>query len=220
MRSDRGDDEKLYREETLQNVPIKSYTEIDEIDFSGNIHGMKYHFIRNKFGNPLYTEAKKTDFGYWGRMKTGCDRDKIIRKIYRDPDLTTTLIGGFPSGIKRQSAWIKDWNQLYPLLEPNRWTLCFNWKDETATTSRYVEALAIGMIPFVWRQYDKNNTYNIDPWQRIEDFDDLKSKVMDLRNEHLLLRRLDDYRRNYGEKLLTLDGYYEIFSHKMNKGIA
>ena len=26
MRSDRGDDEKLYREETLQNVPIKSYT--------------------------------------------------------------------------------------------------------------------------------------------------------------------------------------------------
>ena len=51
--------------------------------------------------------------------------------------------------------------------------MCFNWKDETATTSRYVEALAIGMIPFVWRQYDKNNTYNIDPWQRIEDFDDL-----------------------------------------------
>ena len=76
------------------------------------------------------------------------------------------------------------------------------------------------MIPFVWRQYDRNNTYNIDPWQRIEDFDDLKSKVMDLRNEHLLLRKLDDYRRNYGEKLLTLDGYYEIFSHKMNKGIA
>ena len=127
MRSDRGDTERLYREETLQNVPIKSYTEIDEIDFSGNIHGMKYHFIRNKFGNTLFTEAQKTDFGYWGRMKTGCDRDKIISKIYGDADWTTTLSGGFASGIKRQSSWIQDWNQLYPLLEPNRWTLCFNW---------------------------------------------------------------------------------------------
>ena len=219
MRSDRGDDEKLYREETLQNVPIKSYTEIDEIDFSGNIHGMKYHFIRNKFGNPLFTTAKRTDFGYWGRMKTGCNRDKIIRKIYRDPDLSTCLIGGFPSGIQRQASWIKDWNQLYPMLEPCRWTLCFNWKDETATTSRYVEALAIGMIPFVWRQYDKNNTYNIDPWQRIEDFDDLKSKVMELRDESVLEKKLEEYRMNYGKKLLTLEGYYEIFSHKMNRGL-
>ena len=106
------------------------------------------------------------------------------------------------------------------MLEPCRWTLCFNWKDETATTSRYVEALAIGMIPFVWRQYDKNNTYNIDPWQRIEDFDDLKSKVMDLRNEHLLLRRLDDYRRNYGEKLMSVEGYYSQFAETMNGATA
>ena len=134
--------------------------------------------------------------------------------------MTTTLIGGFPSGIKRQSSWIKDWNQLYPLLEPNRWTLCFNWKDETATTSRYVEALAIGMIPFVWKQYDKNNTYNIDDWQRIEDFDDLKSKVMDLRNEHLLLRRLEEYRMNYGRVLLTLDEYYNQFAERIDGATA
>ena len=51
LRSDRGDSEELYREHTLQGIPIKSYTEIDEIDFSGNIHGMKYHFIRDKFDN-------------------------------------------------------------------------------------------------------------------------------------------------------------------------
>ena len=216
MRSDRGDTEKLYREDTLQNIPIKSYTEIDEIDFSGNIHGMKYHFIRNKFGNPLYTEPKKTDFGYWGRMKSGCDRDKIIRKIYRDPDLTSTLIGGFPSGIKRQSSWIKDWNLLYPLLEPNRFTLCFNWKDECATTSRYIEALAIGMIPFVWRQYDKNNTYNIDDWQRIEDFDDLKSKVMQLRDNDFLDKKLEEYRKNYNEVLLSIEEYYQQFDRKMH----
>ena len=43
---------------------------------------------------------------------------------------------------------------------------------------------------------------------------------MELRNEHLLDRKLEEYRMNYGKKLLTLEGYYEIFSHKMNKGIA
>ena len=40
---------------------------------------------------------------------------------------------------------------------------------------------------------------------------------MDLRNEHLLLRRLEEYRMNYGEKLLSLNGYYDLFAHKMNK---
>ena len=42
-RSDRGDTEELYRS-YLPN--IKKFTTIDEIDFSGNIHGMKYHFIQ------------------------------------------------------------------------------------------------------------------------------------------------------------------------------
>ena len=135
LRSDRGDSEELYREHTLQGIPIKSYTEIDEIDFSGNIHGMKYHFIRDKFDNAIsemFGRSYNHDFGYWGRMKDGCDRGKVLRKIYRDPDISTILIGGFPSGIQRQSAWIKDWNQLYPKLSPCRSTLCFNWKDPKA----------------------------------------------------------------------------------------
>ena len=32
----------------------------------------------------------------------------------------------------------------------------------------------------------------------------------------LLDKKLEEYRMNYGKKLLTLEGYYEIFSHKMN----
>ena len=48
-RSDRGDTEELYR----SFLPgIKNFTTIDEIDFSGNIHGMKYHFIQT-LKNPL-----------------------------------------------------------------------------------------------------------------------------------------------------------------------
>ena len=48
-RSDRGDTEKLYR----SFLPdIKNFYTIDEIDFSGNIHGMKYHFIQT-LKNPM-----------------------------------------------------------------------------------------------------------------------------------------------------------------------
>ena len=223
LRSDRGDSEELYREHTLQNIPIKSYTEIDEIDFSGNIHGMKYHFIRDKFDNAIsemFGRSYNHDFGYWGRMKDGCDRGKVLRKIYRDPDISTILIGGFPSGMQRQSAWIKDWNQLYPKLAPCRSTLCFNWKDPKATTSRYVEALAIGMIPFVYQNYDENNTYNIDDWQRVQDFDEFREKVIELKNPSVMSNKLDEYRRNYEKVLLSKEGYYEIFAHKMNKVFA
>ena len=212
-RSDRGDPEELYR----SFLPgIRNFTTIDEIDFSGNIHGMKYHFIqtlKNPLAEMMGTE-KTISFAYWGRMKHGHDREKTIRQIYRDKDISTVLVGGFPSGVKRQSAWIKDWRQLYPMLELARCTLCFNWLDPNATTSRYPEALSIGMVPFVWRDYDKNNTYNIDPWQRVETFEEFKEKVLSLKDN--CDSKVEEYRDNYKKVLLTEDQYYKQFSEMMN----
>ena len=213
-RSDRGDTEELYRS-FLPN--IKNFITIDEVDFSGNIHGMKYHFIqrlKNPLAEMIGTE-KTIDFGYWGRMKMGNDREKTIRKIYRS-ELSTVMVGGFPSGVQRQSAWIKDWNKLYPLLEPSRCTLCFNWIDQTATTSRYPEALSIGMIPFVWQDYDSNNTYNIDPWQRITSPEELVEKAILLRDEKFFEKKLEEFRANYSKVLLTQEEYFKLFSNKMN----
>ena len=212
-RSDRGDTEELYR----SFLPgIRNFTTIDEIDFSGNIHGMKYHFIhtlKNPLSEMMGTE-KTISFAYWGRMKHGHDREKTIRQIYRDKDISTVLVGGFPSGVKRQSAWIKEWRQLYPMLELARCTLCFNWLDPNATTSRYPEALSIGMVPFVWRDYDKNNTYNIDPWQRVETFEEFKEKVLSLKDN--CDSKVEEYRDNYKKVLLTEDQYYKQFSEMMN----
>ena len=212
-RSDRGDTEELYR----SFLPgIRNFTTIDEIDFSGNIQGMKYHFIhtlKNPLSEMMGTE-KTISFAYWGRMKHGHDREKTIRQIYRDKDISTVLVGGFPSGVKRQSAWIKEWRQLYPMLELARCTLCFNWLDPNATTSRYPEALSIGMVPFVWRDYDKNNTYNIDPWQRVETFEEFKEKVLSLKDN--CDSKVEEYRDNYKKVLLTEDQYYKQFSEMMN----
>ena len=219
-RSDRGDTAELYRDETLKGINLKSLNVIDEIDFSGNIHGMKYHFIKSLKDSLGERNTQKTlDFGYWGKMKKGDDRAKTLRKIYRDTDISNVLIGGFPSGIVRDSKWIKDWNKLYPMLEPARTTLCFNWIDETATTARYPEALSIGMIPFVWMNYDKNNTYNIDDWQRVFSFEDFKEKVMELQDPKVFESKLVQYRENYKQVLLTEEAYSREFNKLMNEFI-
>lgn len=218
FRSDRGDTEELYRS-FLPN--IKNFITIDEVDFSGNIHGMKYHFIQ-RLKNPLaemLSEGKSIDFGYWGRMKHGNDREKTIRQIYRS-ELSTVMIGGFPSGIQRQSKWIKDWNKLHPMLEPARATLCFNWLDETATTSRYPEALSIGIVPFVWQNYDINNTYNIDPWQRVNTSEEFIEKTLMLRDESFREQKLEEFRNNYMKVLLSEDEYFLEFSKRMDEVFA
>ena len=215
--SDRADTEELYRNEVFKGINLKSFTKIDEIDFSGNIHGMKYHFI-NTLKNPLAEmvgSSKTHDFGYWGRMKHGHDREKTIRQIYRS-DLSCQLIGGMPSGVERKSKWIKDWKKLYPLLEGCRETLCFNWLDETATTSRYVEALAIGIVPFVWRNYDCNNTYRIDHWQRVYTFEEFLEKSLELRDDTFREEKLELARQNYSEVHLTEEEYYTEFERRMN----
>ena len=215
--SDRADTEELYREKVFEGINLKSFTKIDEIDFSGNIHGMKYHFI-NTLKNPLAEmmgSTKSIDFGYWGRMKHGHDREKTIRQIYRS-ELSCQLIGGMPSGVERKSKWIKDWKKLYPLLETCRATLCFNWLDETATTSRYVEALAIGIVPFVWRNYDCNNTYRIDKWQRVYTFEEFLEKSLLLKNDSFRKEKLELARENYSEVHLTEDEYYTEFERRMN----
>ena len=221
-RSDRGDTEELYRDETFKGINLKAFYTIDEIDFSGNIHGMKYHFIQT-LKNPLAVfvgQERTKDFGYWGRMKPSekNEREKTIRQIYRS-ELSTVLIGGFPSGVQRESAWIKDWKVLYPKLEVCRSTLCFNWLDTTATTSRYPEALSIGMIPFVWKDYDETNTYRIDDWQRVYSFDEFRDRVLELRDKSVFESKLEKYRSNYKKVLLSREEYLNQFSKFMNRGV-
>ena len=218
FRSDRGDTEELYRNETLKGVNLKSFHTIDEVDFSGNIHGMKYHFIQKLQSTILISADKTIDFAYWGKMKPSekNEREKTIRQIYKDKDISTMLIGGFPSGVVRQSKWIKDWNKFYHMIEPANATLCFNWKDPTATTSRYPEALSVGIIPFVWKDYDCNNTYRISDFQRVQSFEELKERVIHLRDENTFNSKLSEYRNNYAEVLLSEYEYFKQFSDMMN----
>ncbi len=221
-RSDRGDTEELYRNETFKGVTLGDFNTMDEIDFPANIHGMKHHFIKEAFfNNPLAslmgTDLPQIDFAYWGRMKDGDDRGKIIRQLYRDPDITQILVGGFPSGVKRQASWIKEWNELFSYVSKARCTLCFNWRDPTATTSRYPEALAVGLVPLVWQDYDRNNTYAIEKFQRVTSFEMLREKIIALKDDAFYSTALHGFQENYKDILPSKLEYFKMFSEKMNK---
>ena len=215
LRSDRADTEELYRNETFKGVNIASFTTIDEIDFSGNIHGLRYHFVSKMHTFITDSCVPKNDFAYWGRMKTDAnDRQKFIRKLYKDKDLTQILIGGFPSGVIRNYRWVRDWKKLFAILKDARCTVCFNWKDPKATTSRYVESLAVGLIPFVWGEYDINSTYRILDWQRVNSFEEFKNKCLTLREGYDTL--LKEIRENYFSVLMSRDDYKKQFNKMMN----
>ena len=222
-RCERADTEELYRTKVFCDTPIKSFDIIDEIDFSGNINGMRYHHIPNLQKELNCDRTKTIDFAYWGSAWKD-DRDKIIHGVYENKDFTTMLVGGWSylkEDVNNQiKPWARDWRDLYPLLKPARSTCCFNWLDENATTSRYVEALAIGIIPFVWCsqnfQYDKNNTYNIDVWQRVGSVEELLWKIEWLRDDDFFKAKLREYRKNYRKVLLSKKQYSEEFNKKMD----
>lgn len=177
LRSDRRDDEELYQTKVFPDLTI-NYQTIDECDF-GNVHGMKYHFIQRT--NPLFSTDKRYDFCYWGSDKrktidgqlSGDVRHIILKKI-RQSDMNSFFIGRF-YGFDRDMKWGK-MKDILPYLRASRSTLCFNWMDSKATTSRYIEAVACGMIPFVWQDYDSTGVYEIQDWQRVESYEDFVDK--------------------------------------------
>ena len=49
--------------------------------------------------------------------------------------------------------------ELIRTLIKSKYTLCFNWKDNKATTSRYHESIACGVIPMVYKDYDSTGIF-------------------------------------------------------------
>ena len=144
FRSDRADNELLYREKVFPGLSIGKFSTLDEMDIEGGIHGMKHHFIREVFK----PRKKKFDFIYWGCDKrknsdnktSGDERHEVFKRLQRDGVISTYFIGKY-STVKANER-IQTMRDLVPTLSTGRSTLCFNWMDSTATTSRYHEAIA------------------------------------------------------------------------------
>jgi len=185
---DRGVDENLILDYTFEgHVKPKSFQTIDEMDFTMCLQGLKYHYIHNTFRFP---SDKDTDFVYWGSdksktingEKSGDERLDIIKSISKDPEITSAIIGRWPSSVKIERKWIPLKDTL-GYLDRSLTTLCFNWIDQTAVTGRYHEALACDIVPFVWQDYDTNNILVTDEWQRCFTKEEFYVKIEEVKKD-------------------------------------
>ena len=222
LRSDRGDDERLYREKTFKNLPIKNFSIIDETDIPGNVHQLKYHFIRDFIKKrKLNDKLKPLRFCYYGTEKRNDDKGKtdderhlVLKEIYNGEGTYNTRFYGRFSNIKRNDK-SRPMKQLIRTLLKTRFTLCFNWKDNKATTSRYHESIACGVIPMVYKDYDSTGILVKDDWQRVSSAKELHQKMNISEKEYR--EKQQSILENYKQSLLTKDQIYDTFSMKLKR---
>ena len=216
LRSDRGDTAELYKEKVFKNIECK-ISILDEMDVKGGIHALKYHFIKDK----IKDMDRPYDFSYWGTEKrkdingkdSGDERHKILKDIQKGfGEFPTMFIGRF-STAKRDMKPTKGMRDLLPILNKTKYTLCFNWKDNKATTSRYHEALACGIVPMVWKDYDITGTLVKSDWQRVESARELYDKIQSEDYKSIY----NNVHETYKKELLTMDEIYDSFESKLLK---
>ena len=219
LRSDRGDDENLYRNHTFKDNPIRKVSILDETDIPGNIHQLKYHFIKDEL--PENT-VRPFLFTYWGTEKrrdvggvvSGDNRHTILKQLQEGIGRYHTRFIGRYSTVKRDMK-PDTMRNILPILNQSRYTLCFNWKDNKATTSRYHEALASGIIPMVFEDYDSTGILVKDDWQRVKSAEELDEKIMSAN----YLNKYKEIYYTYKQSLLTKDQIYDTFEKELLKKI-
>lgn len=222
MRSDRADNEELYRNKTFKGFEIGKVSTLDEMDIPGGIHAMKYYFLRDAIPN-TFDDTRVYDFVYWGTDKrktadneeSGDIRHTFFKRIYKEKKIKAYWIGKF-SGVQRDKKIDKMYN-LLPHLTNGKTTMCFNWMSETATTSRYHEALACGIIPLVHDRYDINNTLTATEWQRVPDVDTLYARLEEMKDNNSWQDKYEEIHEDYKRRVLkTKDVYYQQFKNRLD----
>ena len=215
MRNDRGDTESLYRNYTFKDKPIRKISILDEIDIPGNIHQLRYQFIKDEI--PENSERPFL-FAYWGTDKrrdvggvdSGDKRHTILKEIQNGMGRYLTRFIGRFSTVKRDMK-SDSMRNILPILNQSKYTLCFNWKDNKATTSRYHEALACGIIPMVYGLYDSTGILVKDDWQRVESAEELCEKIMSSDYESKFKQIHDSFKQS----LLTKEQIYDTFEEQL-----
>jgi hypothetical protein len=215
LRNDRGDTESLYRNYTFKDNPIRKISILDEIDIPGNIHQLRYQFIKDEI--PENSERPFL-FTYWGTDKrrdvggvdSGDERHTILKELQNGMGRYHTRFIGRFSTVKRDMK-SDSMRNILPILNQSRYTLCFNWKDNKATTSRYHEALASGIIPMVWKDYDSTGILVKDDWQRVSSPEELCKKIMNT-DYNSKFKQIHD---SFKQSLLTKDQIYDTFEEQL-----
>ena len=219
IQSDRADNVELYRDYVFPDNDVKIHS-IDECDFKGGLHSLKYHFIKQRF----HGGEKIHDFGYWGtskRRKVGGDlsgdvRHEVLKDLHKS-DLDTLFIGNF-DGFKRDVKFTRKLENIVPHLMDCKTTLCFNWPGyDEYLTSRYNEAVACDIIPLVWKNYDINNQLVESDWQRCWSLEDIQKKCLELRDENVRLERLNKIKKKYLDVTGSVEHYEKEFEKRLKE---
>jgi hypothetical protein len=195
LRSDRADSPELYKEYTLNGVNC-DIDVIDEIDFLGNVHILKYHFIKQFLKTQKNKGNKNIDFCYWGTDKrkmaggedSGDPRHLVLKAIDKEKSISTKFIGRF-SNIKRDLK-MSPMSEVVTHIEKAHTTLCFNWMNPRATTSRYHETVACNCIPLVYGDYDIDNILVASPEQRIYSKEEAIDKIKQISKDGVYRQKL------------------------------
>jgi hypothetical protein len=257
LSSDKADTIELYRDKVFKMIPGLKFYRLDESEFPGGIHHLKYLNIRKL----NLDTTKKKDFGYWGTSKRfkidmtsdmrdykvkdyflngkvvkygteGCElktkfveplfvgkeskdeRHTILKEI-NESDITNNMIGYF-DGFKYTHKFDKNMTKILPHIAECNATLCFNWPgQEEHLTSRYNEALGCDVIPLVWKDYDCNNQLVYSDWQRCYSFEDIQKKCLELSDNNVRLKHLNDIKNKYLKVTKPLEYYEESFNQKL-----
>lgn len=257
LSSDKADTIELYRDKVFKMIPGLKFYRLDESEFPGGIHHLKYLNIRKL----NLDTTKKKDFGYWGTSKRfkidmtsdmrdykvkdyflngkvvkygteGCElktkfveplfvgkeskdeRHTILKQI-NESDITNNMIGYF-DGFKYTHKFDKNMTKILPHIAECNATLCFNWPgQEEHLTSRYNEALGCDVIPLVWKDYDCNNQLVYSDWQRCYSFEDIQKKCLELSDNNVRLKHLNDIKNKYLKVTKPLEYYEESFNQKL-----
>lgn len=217
LQSDRADSISLYKNLVFPDNNVEIFS-IDECDFKGGIHALKYYFIKEHVS---HSKNRNYSFAYWGTSKkkkvggglSGDIRHEILKKIYKS-NISSWFIGSF-DGFERDAKFSKKFLELPNLLN-SKSTLCFNWPGyDEYVTSRYSEAMALGIIPFVWQNYDCNNTLVSFDWQRIFSFEELSEKIKELDNDIYFKKRFKEIHNAYLQKIAPISNYGLEFDKKL-----
>ena len=239
-RSDRADDENLYREYTFPNNNIE-LSFIDECDFVGGIHTLKYYFISEYITKHNIPFDKEYDFVYWGSSKrhsvretppeelfkygdiiekgkeSDDERDRILRDIRMKKNKLDTFFIGSVIG-NSDYSFTSNMKEIIPMMCKGNATLCFNWPGyDEYTTSRYNEAIACGVIPLVWKNYDINNTLVFDDWQRCYSFEEVHKKIKDLQDKDFREITFNKIHEDYLNKIKDKTYYIKRFDKLINR---
>ncbi len=244
---EQADTLELFRDRTFKGVKFGSMSQIHQEEMGNEFMHMRYEFIQDHIkkidGEGLYPSPfpptynrewfykKNVDFVYWGCSKTktvggvksGDERQKVLTEIWKQAkgQNYSTFFQGKYDKIKKDASWTNDFSQVIPSIAQGTTSLCFQWPGkEHLPTTRYPEALACGIVPLVWQNFDQNGAiYGHDVMQEVQDVDEVIHMIRELQDPNfaysIYRNALDGFVSRPGK--LTRDQVYQKFITELEK---